>query len=90
MSEFEGFNDNITATTTPKRIAGANAKRMLLKIKNNSATVVYLGFKKTVTSTDGFPLGQTKEFKMEKTNGYHGEIWAVTNAGTADVRIMQA
>ena len=33
MSEFEGFNDNITATTTPKRIAGANAKRMLLKIK---------------------------------------------------------
>jgi len=78
----------VTANNTASQLdATPLANRELVVLQNLGAQDVYVGPANTVTVANGMlvPAGSSAEFKMTDTLA----LWGITNAGTADVRVIE-
>jgi len=79
----------VTALTTATGVVDENPIRKFLIITNNSAKTVYFGTDKRVTVSSGMPLYTNTSYIIRATNMYKGPIFAITEAGTANLRVME-
>lgn len=75
--------------TNATRIYAPNSKRKQVIITNDGSTVVYIGFDKDVTTSNGIPLGKYDVFSDKVPVVHRGEIWGIVSAGTGDLRIVE-
>ncbi len=88
-------NVNVAATAT--KIVAANKHRVEVRVKNNSAVVVYLGSNSSVTTSNGYPLASGDEWEEYHDASwgdrdgtfYTGDIFGIVAAGTADTRYWE-
>ena len=84
-SHNSGSTYSVTITTTPTLIKGHDREpRVALSLSNVSSVTVYLGRDSNVTTSSGFPF-EADEKRSE--TGYHGNVYGVVAAGTAEVRV---
>lgn len=80
----------VTVTTTPTRLLAENARRAVAMIVVKSGQTIYVGEDNTVTvdgATGGVPMPVGASIEDRETLD---AWWAVTESGTADVRVMEA
>lgn len=81
--------ESIMVTANATALVDKNARRKLLILTNTSATTVYIGEDKNVQAGEGTPLIQNEKLEINATKMYRGPLFAVTSAGTADVRVLE-
>ena len=81
--------DSVSVGTSVTAIVNSNPNRFGLIIRNISAFTIYIGKDKNLTTDKGFKLSQNDAYEINSTNLYKGPIFAVTSAGTSDVRVME-
>lgn len=88
---------SVTVGTTLKKIADAShtvggAKRNFTSIiiKNFGSNTVFLQWTSesdTLTTANGFPLGQNEVVAISRADDISGSIYGITAAGSSDIRI---
>jgi len=71
-------------------VGGSKRNFTSILIKNFSATTVYLQWTQesdTLTTNNGFPLGQNEVIAISRSDDIAGQIFGITASGTSDVRI---
>lgn len=82
----------ISVGTSATEITAGNTKRRSLLICNTeSAKTVYVGPDTSVTTANGFPLYPNQSTSITKfiAEHYHGPVYGIVAAGTADVRYWE-
>lgn len=80
---------NKTANDTAAAVSATSIRVFQATIKNLSSEVVYIG-DSAVTDSNGYALAQNAQLTVEMHENFEidlADIFAVTNANTADVRI---
>jgi len=77
----------ITVTTAATALpAVALTDRKNLSLYNNGASDIFIG-SSTVTASGGFPVPRRTSLSLDVNNNVI--VYAITSAGTADVRILE-
>ena len=79
----------VSVGTTATLVRGANTNRIALLATVNANKTVFFGFDDTVTTANGTQLKQDDVFKIDQTNLYKGDVFAIVASGTADIRFME-
>ena len=77
--QTQGYN----VGTTPSIVVGSNPKRRTVTIQNLGANDVYIGGE-DVTTTNGYKIAANTALTLELS----GELWAVTEATTENIRTL--
>ncbi len=86
----KGIFGPVSITTTATLIQpDSDRRRNSVKITNNSAQTVFIGFDDTVTPDNGFPLEKNDVLEFNQGDLYSGAIFGIVSAATADVRFME-
>ena len=81
------FN-TVTITSTATEILPDNKWRKSALITNTTSTDVYLGFDNTVTTSNGFLLGEQDVWDTNEPRPYAGAVFGIVASGSIDVRFM--
>ncbi len=81
-------SNNVVGTTV-KKVIDYNKIRYWVTITNTSNNTCYIALTEGVSLANGFPINENDVFTIDKDNPYSGPIYAVTESGTADLRIME-
>ena len=84
-----GVNGAVTVGATATLIRAAKSDRVSLLATVNSNVTVFFCLSASVTTANGTPLKQDDVFKIDQTNLYTGDVYAIVASGTADVRFME-
>lgn len=86
----EGHNPSSAVVGTDvKEILPLNAKRLWTAVTNVTNNTCYIGLTEGVNATNGFPVSRNDAFVIDRDNPYSGKIYAITETGTADLRIIE-
>lgn len=87
-----GSASSTTASTTPAVLIPVNLNErtaLIIKNFNDSVGTLFIGFTLAeATVTDGYPIRPTESLGIDIESGT--SIYAVTDTGTVDVRLLQA
>ena len=81
-------NLKVTITTTATKIPSDPTElRGAITFKNVSGQTIYVGGSSAVTVASGYPMTVGEAFPFDMAGG---DIYAITNSGTSDVRVLEA
>jgi len=77
---------SVSCGSAATQIAASRVYRSSIIIANYSNQTVFIGYGSDVTVTNGLPLAASASLTEERWNG---EIWGITESGSADVRVLE-
>ena len=80
----------LAQSTATKKVLPANPGRIYALFVNDGTDVIYLGMGKPAASGRGIRInGSGGNYEINLTNPFHGEIHAISAAGTPDLLIQE-
>jgi len=83
--------NTVTVTSSATRILASpsTTARNMAIVTNTGTGTVYIGFDSSVTTSNGFPIGENDVWETNEPRCFQGEVWGVVASGTSDVRYWE-